>query len=185
MTMSNHFNAWSSHGFQPGNYNYQVFAVEAFSGTGSARVTVSGELPLPLDLIVQRCVADGIAQRAAAASRRQRRRRLRRVRRLLALPAHRQPLPTAAGLAVGLFRSGVSAVDRVRSLGLVSRGRIVTTRVSGIRSVFRTKRRASGWERVWLVMESRAFVCYCRNCLVMNRVHISDCSRVPPIPLNF
>ncbi|KAK4552833.1 hypothetical protein LTR86_010167 [Recurvomyces mirabilis] len=41
VTMANHFNAWKASGFQPGNYNYQVFAVEAFSGTGSASVTVS------------------------------------------------------------------------------------------------------------------------------------------------
>ena len=42
VTVANHFNAWKQYGFQPGNYNYQVFAVEAFSGTGSANVQVSG-----------------------------------------------------------------------------------------------------------------------------------------------
>ena len=42
VTVANHFNAWKNYGFQPGNYNYQVFAVEAFSGTGSANVKVSG-----------------------------------------------------------------------------------------------------------------------------------------------
>lgn len=42
VTLANHFAAWQQSGFQPGNYNYQVFAVEAFSGSGSASVTVSG-----------------------------------------------------------------------------------------------------------------------------------------------
>ncbi|KAI4726916.1 hypothetical protein E4T49_05328 [Aureobasidium sp. EXF-10728] len=41
VTMSNHFNAWAQHGFKAGDYNYQVFAVEAFGGTGSANVKVS------------------------------------------------------------------------------------------------------------------------------------------------
>jgi len=41
VNMANHFNAWKASGFQAGNYNYQVMAVEAFSGTGSASVTVS------------------------------------------------------------------------------------------------------------------------------------------------
>jgi endo-1,4-beta-xylanase len=42
VNMANHFNAWSQHGFKAGDYNYQVFATEAFGGTGSASVTVSG-----------------------------------------------------------------------------------------------------------------------------------------------
>jgi endo-1,4-beta-xylanase len=38
--MANHFNAWAKHGF--GNsYNFQVMAVESFSGSGSASITVS------------------------------------------------------------------------------------------------------------------------------------------------
>ncbi|KAK5112247.1 hypothetical protein LTR62_004408 [Meristemomyces frigidus] len=41
VTVANHFNAWKASGFQPGDYNYQVFAVEAFGGTGSASVSVS------------------------------------------------------------------------------------------------------------------------------------------------
>ncbi|KUL81479.1 hypothetical protein ZTR_10833 [Talaromyces verruculosus] len=40
VTTGNHFNFWAQHGF--GNsYNFQVMAVEAFSGAGSATVTVS------------------------------------------------------------------------------------------------------------------------------------------------
>lgn len=45
VTMANHFAAWQQHGFQPGNYNYQVMAVEAFGGSGSANVQVSGTYP--------------------------------------------------------------------------------------------------------------------------------------------
>jgi endo-1,4-beta-xylanase len=41
VTTSNHFNFWSQHGFRPGNYNFQVLAVEAFSGHGNAQMTVS------------------------------------------------------------------------------------------------------------------------------------------------
>jgi len=41
VTLANHFSAWAQSGFTPGNFNYQVFAVEAVSGTGSASVTVS------------------------------------------------------------------------------------------------------------------------------------------------
>ncbi|KAG9672069.1 glycoside hydrolase, partial [Aureobasidium melanogenum] len=41
VNMANHFNAWSQHGFKAGDYNYQVFATEAFGSTGSASVTVS------------------------------------------------------------------------------------------------------------------------------------------------
>jgi endo-1,4-beta-xylanase len=38
--MANHFDYWAQHGFGS-DYNYQVFAVEAFSGSGSASVSVS------------------------------------------------------------------------------------------------------------------------------------------------
>ncbi|PSK46579.1 endo-1,4-beta-xylanase A [Elsinoe australis] len=41
VTTSNHFNFWKQHGFGNSNFNYQVLAVEAFSGSGSASVTVS------------------------------------------------------------------------------------------------------------------------------------------------
>jgi len=41
VTTANHFNAWKNYGFQPGNYNYQVFATEAFGGSGSSSVNVS------------------------------------------------------------------------------------------------------------------------------------------------
>lgn len=41
VTMSNHFNFWSRSGFNPNNLNFQVVAVEAFSGTGHATMTVS------------------------------------------------------------------------------------------------------------------------------------------------
>jgi endo-1,4-beta-xylanase len=41
VTMSNHFSFWSRSGFNPNNLNYQVVAVEAFSGTGHASMTVS------------------------------------------------------------------------------------------------------------------------------------------------
>ncbi|KAM0696214.1 hypothetical protein Q7P36_003460 [Cladosporium allicinum] len=36
-----HFNAWAKHGFANKNFNFQVMAVEAFSGAGSASITVS------------------------------------------------------------------------------------------------------------------------------------------------
>ena len=40
VTTGNHFNFWAQHGF--GNsYNFQVMAVEAFSGSGYATVNVS------------------------------------------------------------------------------------------------------------------------------------------------
>ncbi len=46
VTMANHFNAWKKYGFANGatnpDFNYQVFATEAFSGTGSVSTTVSG-----------------------------------------------------------------------------------------------------------------------------------------------
>lgn len=40
VTMGNHFSFWAKHGFGS-SYNFQVMAVEAFSGSGSASVTVS------------------------------------------------------------------------------------------------------------------------------------------------
>lgn len=42
VTVANHFAAWKNYGFSASNFNYQVFAVEAFSGTGSASIKVSG-----------------------------------------------------------------------------------------------------------------------------------------------
>lgn len=46
VTLSKHFNAWKQHGFANGaanpDFNYQVFATEAFGGTGSASMSVSG-----------------------------------------------------------------------------------------------------------------------------------------------
>ncbi len=41
VTTGNHFNFWNQHGFDSGNFNFQVFAVEAFSGSGDASVTMS------------------------------------------------------------------------------------------------------------------------------------------------
>jgi endo-1,4-beta-xylanase len=41
VTTANHFNAWAKHGFANKNFNFQVMAVEAFSGSGSASMTVS------------------------------------------------------------------------------------------------------------------------------------------------
>lgn len=42
VTLSNHFPVWAKNGFGNSNFNYQVMAVEAFSGSGSASVTMSG-----------------------------------------------------------------------------------------------------------------------------------------------
>jgi endo-1,4-beta-xylanase len=41
ITTANHFNAWAKHGFANKNFNFQVLAVEAFSGSGSASLSVS------------------------------------------------------------------------------------------------------------------------------------------------
>ncbi|KAK3675705.1 hypothetical protein LTR78_004346 [Recurvomyces mirabilis] len=41
VTVGNHFNYWARSGFGNGNFNFQVFAVEAFNGKGSATVTMS------------------------------------------------------------------------------------------------------------------------------------------------
>ncbi|KAJ6020780.1 endo-1-4-beta-xylanase 6 [Penicillium herquei] len=41
VTVANHFNFWAKHGFGNSNFNYQVVAVEAWSGEGSASVTIS------------------------------------------------------------------------------------------------------------------------------------------------
>jgi len=40
VTVGNHFAFWKKHGFGS-TYDYQVLAVEAFSGAGTASVTVS------------------------------------------------------------------------------------------------------------------------------------------------
>ncbi|SPO43838.1 probable endo-1,4-beta-xylanase A precursor [Moesziomyces antarcticus] len=46
VTLANHFNAWKKYGFANGatnpDFNYQVFATEAFAGQGSVSVQVSG-----------------------------------------------------------------------------------------------------------------------------------------------
>lgn len=46
VSLANHFNAWKKYGFANGaanpDFNYQVFATEAFGGSGSASMTVSG-----------------------------------------------------------------------------------------------------------------------------------------------
>ena len=46
VTLGNHFNAWKQYGFANGaanpDFNYQVFATEAFAGQGSVNVQVSG-----------------------------------------------------------------------------------------------------------------------------------------------
>ncbi|KAJ5613909.1 endo-1-4-beta-xylanase 3 [Penicillium herquei] len=41
VTVANHFNFWAEHGFGNSDFNYQVVAVEAWSGAGSASVTIS------------------------------------------------------------------------------------------------------------------------------------------------
>jgi len=41
VTVANHFNFWAQHGFGNSDFNYQVVAVEAWSGDGSASVTIS------------------------------------------------------------------------------------------------------------------------------------------------
>ncbi|KAJ5190129.1 endo-1-4-beta-xylanase 3 [Penicillium cinerascens] len=41
VTVANHFNFWAQHGFGNSDFNYQVMAVEAWSGAGSASVTIS------------------------------------------------------------------------------------------------------------------------------------------------
>ncbi|KAJ1017836.1 hypothetical protein NDA16_005152 [Ustilago loliicola] len=46
VTLQNHFNAWKTHGFANNapnsDFNYQVFATEAFTGSGSVNAHVSG-----------------------------------------------------------------------------------------------------------------------------------------------
>lgn len=39
--MGNHFSAWAKHGFANKNFDFQVMAVESFSGSGSASLSVS------------------------------------------------------------------------------------------------------------------------------------------------
>ena len=41
VTVGNHFDFWAQNGFGNSDFNFQVMAVEAFSGSGSASVTVS------------------------------------------------------------------------------------------------------------------------------------------------
>jgi len=41
VTIANHFNAWKSHGMNLGSLNYQVVAVESWSGSGNAQQTVT------------------------------------------------------------------------------------------------------------------------------------------------
>jgi endo-1,4-beta-xylanase len=41
VTTANHFNAWTSLGMTMGTFNYQILATEAWSGSGSASITVS------------------------------------------------------------------------------------------------------------------------------------------------
>lgn len=40
VTTANHFAAWQKHGFANSNFNYQVVAIEAFSGSGSGSVQI-------------------------------------------------------------------------------------------------------------------------------------------------
>nr|AFM44667.1 Xyn-Glu [synthetic construct] len=47
VTVANHFNFWAQHGFGNSDFNYQVVAVEAWSGAGSASVTISSPEVLP------------------------------------------------------------------------------------------------------------------------------------------
>jgi endo-1,4-beta-xylanase len=41
VTVQNHFDAWKAAGMQCGSFNYQVLAVESWSGSGNAQLTVS------------------------------------------------------------------------------------------------------------------------------------------------
>ncbi|KAJ6621037.1 concanavalin A-like lectin/glucanase domain-containing protein [Mycena sp. CBHHK59/15] len=41
LTTENHFNAWAALGMPLGEFNYQIFAVESYSGSGSVDVKVS------------------------------------------------------------------------------------------------------------------------------------------------
>jgi endo-1,4-beta-xylanase len=41
VTVENHFNAWAAAGMQLGTLNYQVMAVESWSGSGSGKISVS------------------------------------------------------------------------------------------------------------------------------------------------
>jgi len=41
VTTANHFNYWAKYGFGNSNFNFQVIAAEAFSGSGSVSATVS------------------------------------------------------------------------------------------------------------------------------------------------
>jgi len=41
VTIANHFNAWAALGMKLGSLNYQVVAVESWSGSGSGNIKVS------------------------------------------------------------------------------------------------------------------------------------------------
>lgn len=41
VTIENHFQAWANAGLQLGTFNYQVIAVESWSGSGSGQISVS------------------------------------------------------------------------------------------------------------------------------------------------
>ena len=40
VTTENHFNAWAAVGMKLGTFNYQIVAVEGFSGSGTGTITV-------------------------------------------------------------------------------------------------------------------------------------------------
>ncbi len=123
VTVANHFAAWSQHGFQPGNYNYQVFAVEAFSGSGSASVSVSG----------RQCASLVQCQDAEIALQRLRRLEGRQQRRLV--EAHQQRRPPLLGVRqqAGLCRNGVSVMRLISALLVPS----ASTSISTTRNVSR------------------------------------------------